>query len=151
MTRKITKYVAILQNWMDTHDGFPRKDVDVSLLALGNLEAKRDWSHAEDMVQGMWMMMQHSEPDDYVLGSGETHTVREFLQAAFGSIGLNYEDYVIIDPKFFRPVDVNLLHADFSKANRVLGWEPTIGFGELVDCMVTHDYNILIGEDISCV
>jgi len=140
VTRKITKYVAMLQSWMDSHDGFPKKDVDVRPLALGNIEAKRDWSHAEDMVRGMWLMMQHAEPDDYVLGSGETHTVKEFLQLAFGSIGLDYNDYVVIDPKFYRPVDVNLLHADPGKAAKVLGWKPTICFGELIDRMVQSDY-----------
>ena len=140
VTRKITKYVAMLQSWMDSNDGFPKRDVDVRPLALGNIEAKRDWSHAEDMVRGMWLMMQHSQPDDYVLGSGETHTVKEFLQLAFGSIGLDYNDYVVIDPKFYRPVDVNLLHADPSKAAKVLGWQPTICFGELIDRMVQSDY-----------
>ncbi len=140
VTRKITKYVASLQNWIDNHDGFPRKDVDVPPLTLGNINAKRDWSHAEDMVYGMWLIMQHSEPDDFVLGSGEAHTVKEFLQRAFGSIGLDYNDYVIIDPKFYRPVDVNLLHADASKARKVLGWKPKISFGELVDRMVQGDY-----------
>lgn len=140
VTRKITKYVSMLQYWMDSHDGFPRKDVDVCPLALGNIDAKRDWSHAEDMVRGMWLMMQHSEPDDYVLGSGETHTVKEFLRLAFGSIGLDYREYVIIDPKFYRPVDVNLLHADPSKARKILGWTSTVCFEELVDRMVQSDY-----------
>ena len=144
VTRKITKYVAMLQAWMDTHDGFPKKDVDVRPLALGNIEARRDWSHALDMVRGMWMILQHSEPDDYVLGSGETHSVKEFLQLAFESIGLDYQDYVIIDPQFYRPVDVNLLHSDSSKAKKVLGWETSVGFGELIDRMVTHDHGILI-------
>jgi GDPmannose 4,6-dehydratase len=146
VTRKITKYVAMIQNWMDIHGGFPRKNVDVRPLALGNLEAKRDWSHAEDMVRGMWLMMQQPEPDDYVLGSGETHTVKEFLSLAFGSIGLDYNDYVVIDPKFYRPVDVYLLHADPSKAKRVLGWEPIVCFGELVDRMVQSDYKALVEE-----
>ena len=144
VTRKITKYVAMLQGWMDNNTGFPRKDVDVVPLALGNIEAKRDWSHAEDMVLGMWNIMQHTKPDDYVLGSGQTHTVREFLQLAFGSIGLDYNDYVVIDPKFYRPVDVNLLHADITKAKSVLGWQPTVCFGELVDRMVQSDYKAMI-------
>jgi len=144
VTRKITKYVANLQNWMDRNTGFPRKDVDVVPLALGNIEAKRDWSHAEDMVRGMWMMMQQEKPQDFVLGSGKTHTVKQFLDMAFGSIGLNYEDYIVIDPKFYRPVDVNLLHADPSKAKEVLGWEPHIGLDELVDRMVQSDYKALI-------
>ncbi len=140
VTRKITKYVASLQGWMDTHDGFPKRDVDVPPLPLGNIKAMRDWSHAEDMVRGMWMMMQHSEPDDFVLGSGQTHSVKEFLEKAFGLIGLDYSDYVVIDPAFYRPVDVNLLHADFSKAKKILGWEPTVCFGELVDRMIQSDY-----------
>lgn len=140
VTRKITQYVASLQNWMDNNEGFPRKDVDVMPLALGNIEAKRDWSHAIDMVQGMWLMMQHDEPDDYVLGSGKSYTVREFLEIAFGTIGLDYNDYVVIDPKFYRPVDVNLLHADPSKARQILGWTQSIGFGEMVDRMVQNDY-----------
>jgi len=142
VTRKITKYVASLQNWMDINDGFPVKDVDVLPLALGNIEAKRDWSHACDMVRGMWLMMQLDKPDDFVLGSGETHTVREFLEIAFRTIGLDYKDYVVIDPKFYRPVDVNLLHADASKAEEILGWEPTIGFGEMIDRMVQSDYRL---------
>ncbi len=148
VTRKITKYVAMIENWMDTHDGlgFPRKYLDIPPLFLGNIEAKRDWSHAEDMVRGMWLMMQHSIPDDYVLGSGETHTVKEFLQLAFGSVGIDYKDYVVIDPKFYRPVDVNLLHADPSKAVNILGWKPIVGFGELVNRMVEHDYEILVDK-----
>lgn len=140
VTRKITQYVAGLQNWMDTNTGFPRKNVDVLPLALGNIEAKRDWSHAADMVRGMWLMMQLEKPDDFVLGSGEAHTVREFLEVAFRIIGLDYKDYVVIDPKFYRPVDVNLLHADSTKAKEVLGWKPTIGFGEMIDRMVRNDY-----------
>ncbi len=142
VTRKITKYVASLKNWMDVNDGFPRRDVDVLPLALGNIEAKRDWSHASDMVRGMWLMMQLDKPDDFVLGSGEAHTVREFLEVAFGTIGLDYEDYVVIDPKFYRPVDVNLLHADASKAEEILGWKPTVSFGEMIDRMVQSDYRL---------
>lgn len=144
VTRKITRYVASLQNWMDINSGFPSKDVDVLPLALGNIEAKRDWSHASDMVRGMWLMMQCDEPGDYVLGSGKTHTVREFLEIAFRIIGLDYSDYVVIDPKFYRPIDVNLLHADATKAKDILGWEPTISFGEMIDRMVQNDYGARI-------
>lgn len=144
VTRKITQYVAMLQNWIDTHCGFPKKDVDVPPLALGNIEAKRDWSHAIDMVRGMWMMMQYKKPDDYVLGSGETHSVKEFLSIAFGTIGLDYRDYVVIDPKLYRPADVNLLLADPTKAETVLGWKPTICFGEMIDSMIQNDYEALI-------
>jgi len=134
----------MLKNWMMINGGFPRKDVDVMPLSLGNIEARRDWSHAEDMILGMWLMMQHDKPDDYVLGSGKTHSVKQFLEIAFGLIGLDYQDYVVIDPKFYRPVDVNLLHADTSKAERVLGWKPKIGIGELVDRMVENDYRKIL-------
>lgn len=144
VTRKITRYVAEVQSWMDRHEGFPRKDVDIVPLFLGNIDAKRDWSHAQDMVRGMWLMMQQKEPEDFVLGSGETHTVKEFLEMAFSSIGVNYKDYVVIDQKFYRPVDVNLLHADPSKAKKLLGWEPKVCFGELVERMVQSDYKALI-------
>lgn len=144
VTRKITQYVAMLLNWINCNEGFPKKDIDVPPLALGNIDAKRDWSHAIDMVRGMWMILQHDKPDDYVLGSGETHSVRELLEVAFGTIGLNYLDYVVIDPKFYRPADVNLLHADPAKAEKILGWKPTIGFGEMIDRMVQSDYGAII-------
>lgn len=143
VTRKITKYVAMLQKWMDINDGYPKKDIDVNPLFLGNIEAKRDWSHAKDMVFGMWLMMQQYYPKDFILGSGETHSVRDFLALAFSSIGLNYKDYLVIDKDLYRPTDVNLLHADFSKASRVLGWKPSISFEELVILMVQSDYKVL--------
>ena len=149
VTRKITKYVAMLKKWTEDYDNCgkshlrPIKDVDVLPLCLGNIDAKRDWSHAKDMVRGMWLMMQQSEPDDYVLGSGETHTIRKFLQIAFGLINLDYNDYVVIDPKFYRPLDVNLLHSDPSKAMRILGWNHTISFNGLVEEMVQNDYELL--------
>jgi len=145
VTRKITRYVASLLRWMDTHDGNPRKDVDVMPLALGNLDASRDWSYAQDMVLGMWMMLQQDEPSDYVLGSGKTYSIKELLDVAFCRAGLNYEDYVIVDPKFVRPADVNLLHADASKARKILGWENTVGFGEMIDRMVQSDYTKVVG------
>ena len=150
VTRKITKYVAMLQDWSENYGMFPLKDVDVPPLALGNIEAKRDWSHAIDMVEGMWLMMQHNEPDDYVLGSGKTHSVKEFLEIAFRTIDLDYKDYVVIDPKFYRPADVNLLHADPTKARKVLGWKQTIGFEEMIDMMVQSDYSALVERDMSC-
>jgi GDPmannose 4,6-dehydratase len=146
VTRKITQYVAMLQNWMDTNDGYPKRDVDVCPLALGNIEAKRDWSHATDMVKGMWLILQHEIPDDYVLGSGETHSVKEWLEIAFQTIGLDYRDYVVIDPKFYRPADVNLLHADPTKAKKILNWTPMISFGEMVDCMVQSDYRMVLDK-----
>lgn len=143
VTRKITKYVAMIKNWLDNHEGLPSRYEDVAPLALGNILAKRDWSHAKDMVRGMWMMMQQREPEDFVLGSGETHTVKEFLEIAFGTAGLDYKDYVIIDPKFYRPVDVNLLHADPTKAKQLLGWKVEICFEELISGMVKSDYDEL--------
>lgn len=153
VTRKITKYVAMLElmknpypgciiKWAETHDGVPIAGRDVPYLAMGNIEAKRDWSHAKDMIRGMWLILQHSEPDDYVLGSGETHTVKEFLQLAFKLIGLDYTDYVVIDPKFYRPLDVNLLHADPTKAKKILDWKCIMSFNELVNEMVKSDYYI---------
>ncbi|UCG02440.1 MAG: GDP-mannose 4,6-dehydratase [Candidatus Heimdallarchaeota archaeon] len=145
VTKKITKYVAMLLNWMDLNDGFPTKGVDVPPLFLGNIGTKRDWSHAKDMVYGMWLMLQYNKPDDYVLGSGKTHSVENFLDIAFaGSAGLDYKDYVVIDKKFYRPMDINLLCADSSKAKRVLGWKPTIHFTDMIDCMVQDDYEKLI-------
>lgn len=147
VTRKITKYVAGLKNlkniihMSDRSRRLPPKgNTCIESLSLGNIEAQRDWSHAKDMVRGMWMMMQHSIPDDYVLGSGKTHSVKDFLQAAFSYIGLDYETFVIIDPKLYRPVDVNLLQADSTKAKRVLGWETTTSFSKLVRDMIDSDY-----------
>lgn len=110
-------------------------------LRLGNLDSKRDWSHASDMVNGMWLMLQQDEPDDFILASGETHSVREFLDIAFNHVGLKYEDYVVIDPKFIRPAEVDLLLGDPTKAKKKLGWELTIPFEELVTRMVDNDLN----------
>lgn len=108
-------------------------------LRLGNLDSKRDWSHASDMVNGMWLMLQQDEPDDFILASGETHSVREFLEIAFNHVGLKYEDYVVIDPKFIRPAEVDLLLGDPTKAKQKLGWELTVSFEELVKRMVDSD------------
>ncbi len=148
VTRKITRYVAMVKHWRDVAGGLvvPKVGVDIEPLALGNLEAERDWSHATDMIHGVWLMMQHSVPDDYVLGSGKTHSVKDFLQAAFSYAGLNYKDYVVIDPKFYRPVDVNLLQADPTKAKKVLGWETTTSFSKLVSSMVDSDYREVISK-----
>lgn len=164
VTRKITMYVAMLKKWIDIHGESPRMDradittdmdsssrsvlisTEIPPLALGNIEAKRDWSHAKDMVYGMWLMMQQDTPDDYVLGSGETHSVKELLEIAFETIGLDYRDYITIDPKLYRPADVNLLHADPTKAREVLGWIPTINFGEMIDRMVQSDYSQILNQ-----
>ena len=108
-------------------------------LRLGNLEARRDWGFAGDYVRGMWMMLQHDRPDDFVLGTGKTFSVRELCQAAFRHVGLNYEDYVVQDPRFYRPAEVDLLVSDPTKANQELKWIPTVSFQELVDMMVEAD------------
>ncbi len=115
-------------------------------LRLGNLDAKRDWGFAGDYVKAMWLMLQQDKPDDYVVGTGETHSVRELCEVAFGYLGLDWRKYVVVDPKLFRPADVDLLVADASKARRVLGWEPTVTFEELIKMMVDADLEQLKQE-----
>lgn len=109
-------------------------------LVMGNLDAKRDWGYAGDYVKAMWMMLQQSEPDDYVIATGETHTIEELVQLAFAEVGIDdWGKYVRQDPKFFRPAEVDLLIGDASKAREKLGWEPEVTFPELVKMMVAHD------------
>ena len=108
-------------------------------LRLGNLDAQRDWGFALDYVRAMWMMLQHEKPDDFVIGTGETHAVREFCEIAFGCLDLDYHDYVIQDPKFYRPAEVDLLISDPAKAQQVLDWQPSVTFRELVEMMVQTD------------
>ena len=110
-----------------------------SELRLGNLESRRDWGFAGDYVEVMWRMLQQDAPDDYVVGTGETHSVREFCEAAFGCIGLDYNDYVVQDERFYRPAEVDLLVSDPSKAREVLGWECKVCFDDLVELMVKSD------------
>ncbi|MCS6994846.1 MAG: GDP-mannose 4,6-dehydratase [Anaerolineales bacterium] len=112
-------------------------------LRLGNLEARRDWGYAGDYVEAMWLMLQHHTPDNFVIGTGETHSVREFCELAFGCVGLNYEEYVVQDPRFYRPAEVDLLISDPSKAHRELGWKPKVSFRELVEMMVESDLRLL--------
>jgi GDPmannose 4,6-dehydratase len=127
VTRKITRAVgAILRGEQDE-------------LRLGNLDAKRDWGYARDYMEGAWAMLQADEPDDYVLATGETHSVREFLEEAFGYADLDWQEYVKIDERYFRPSEVDLLLGDASKAGEKLGWEPSVRFPELVRMMVDHD------------
>ncbi len=127
VTRKITRAVgAILRGEQDS-------------LALGNLDAKRDWGYARDYMEGAWRMLQADEPDDFVLATGETHSVQEFLEEAFGHVDLDWRDYVRIDERYFRPAEVDLLIGDASKAKEKLGWEPTVRFQELVQMMVDAD------------
>jgi GDPmannose 4,6-dehydratase len=127
VTRKITRAVgAILRGEQDE-------------LRLGNLEAKRDWGYARDFMDGAWRMLQADDADDYVLATGETHTVEEFLEEAFTYAGLDWHDYVKTDARYFRPAEVDLLIGDYSKAKEKLGWEPTVRFHELVRMMVDSD------------
>jgi GDPmannose 4,6-dehydratase len=127
VTRKITRAVAHI------HRGLQEK------VYLGNLDALRDWGFAGDYVKAMWAMLQQDEPDDYVIGTGESHSVREFADAAFAHVGLDWREYVVIDPRYLRPAEVDDLRADGSKARRVLGWEPEVTFHRLVALMVDAD------------
>jgi GDPmannose 4,6-dehydratase len=108
-------------------------------LYMGNLDARRDWGHAKDYVEAMWLMLQADEPDDYVIASGENHSVREFLSEAFGYLDLDWKEFVETDPRYYRPAEVDVLLGDASKARRVLGWEPKVSFKQLVRIMVDHD------------
>jgi len=127
VTRKITRAIAHILAGKQKY------------LYLGNLEAKRDWGYAPEFVEAMWLMLQQNYPDDYVLGTGEAHSVREFIEEAFGYVGLDWQDHVKIDPRYFRPLEVEMLIADASKAREKLSWEPKIRFKELVRIMVDAD------------
>jgi GDPmannose 4,6-dehydratase len=115
-------------------------------LRLGNLDARRDWGFAGDYVQAMWLMLQQDQPDDYVVGTGQTHSIRELCAVAFSYVGLDWQDHVVVDPTLIRPADVELLTADPSKARRLLGWQPTISFEELIHMMVDADVALLRRE-----
>jgi GDPmannose 4,6-dehydratase len=130
VTRKITRHVARI------------KAGQTNELPLGNLDAKRDWGYAGDFVQAMQLMLQQNQPDDFVIATGETHSVREFCEVAFSRAGLNWEDHVVVRPEFFRPAEVHQLQGDASKARRVLGWESTVTFEQLVQMMVDHDLTL---------
>ena len=130
VTRKITRAVSRISRGLQDK------------LYLGNLDSKRDWGYAKDYVEGMWLMMQQDNPDDYVLATGETHTIREFCEEAFGYVGLDYKDYVEVDPRYFRPSEVDLLIGDPSKAKKVLNWEPKVKFRELVKIMMDADLEL---------
>lgn len=127
VTRKITHNVAKIKAGLTTE------------LRLGNLEAQRDWGHAADYVRAMYLMLQQREPDDYVVATGETHSVREFCQIAFSEVGLDYREFVREDPQFYRPAEVDLLIGDATKARQDLGWEPSYSFRRLVSEMVAND------------
>jgi GDPmannose 4,6-dehydratase len=131
VTRKITRAVAAILAGKQQY------------LYMGNLDAKRDWGYAPEYVEVMWKLLQHDQPIDIVIGTGEAHTVREFLDEAFSYVGLDYEDYVRIDPRYFRPTEVDFLLADPGKADEVLGWKPKIRFHDLVRIMVDADMELL--------
>jgi GDPmannose 4,6-dehydratase len=111
-------------------------------LYMGNLDARRDWGYAADYVEAMWLMMQAETPDDYVIATGETHSVREFLGETFGLLDLDWKEFVEIDPRYYRPAEVDVLLGDASKARKELGWEPKVGFKELVRRMVDSDLKL---------
>lgn len=134
MTRKVTYHAAMIKLGM------------ADVLYLGNLDSKRDWGYAKDYVKAMWLMLQQERADDFVISTNETHTVKEWVEAAFKCLDLDWEKYVKIDPKFLRPAEVDLLVGDSSKAKKVLGWEPEVDFKKLVDIMVEADYNNLKGQ-----
>lgn len=131
VTRKISNGVARIKLGLDEE------------LRLGNLDAQRDWGFAGDYVEAMWLMLQQPTPDDYVVATGETHSVREFCELAFGHVGLNYQDYVVQDERFMRPAEVDLLIGDPAKARAVLGWQPRTSFPDLVRMMVDADIQLL--------
>ena len=127
VTRKITRAVARIKNGLQDK------------LYLGNLNSRRDWGYAPDYVRAMWIMLQQDEPGDYVIGTGESHTVREFAKRAFAFADLDWKEFVMVDPRYYRPAEVDFLLADPGKARRVLGWEPSVSFQELVETMVAAD------------
>jgi GDPmannose 4,6-dehydratase len=127
VTRKITRAAARIKHGLDKQ------------LFLGNLDAKRDWGFAGDYVEAMWLMLQQDAPDDYVIATGESHSVRECLEVAFGTLGLDWKRHVEIDPRYFRPTEVDHLHGDASKARAKLGWKPKVHFRELIEMMVVAD------------
>jgi GDPmannose 4,6-dehydratase len=116
-------------------------------LRLGNLDAQRDWGHAQDYVRAMYLMLQQDEPDDFVVATGETHTVREFCQRAFAEVGLDYEQYVRVDERFLRPAEVDILVGDATKARERLGWQPQYTFAQMIKEMVEADLAMATGED----
>jgi GDPmannose 4,6-dehydratase len=131
VTRKISNSVARIKLGLDTE------------LRMGNLDAQRDWGYAPDYVRAMWLMLQQDTPADYVVATGQTHSVREFVQLAFESVDLDYQQYVRQDPQFMRPAEVDLLVGDPTRARESLGWQPAVTFAELVRLMVEADVKLL--------
>jgi GDPmannose 4,6-dehydratase len=134
VTRKVTHGVARIKLGLDDE------------LRLGNLDAQRDWGYALDYVRAMWMMLQQPKPDDYVIATGETHSIRELCEEAFGYVDLDWQEFVHQDPRFMRPAEVDLLVGDASKAGKALGWEPKVTFRDLVRLMMDADMELLKEE-----
>ena len=131
VTRKITRAVAYIKAGLQDK------------LFLGNLDSKRDWGYAKEYVEAMWLMLQQDKPDDYVIATGETHTIQEFCEVAFGHVGLDWQKYVEFDKRYLRPAEVDILIGDAAKAKRVLGWEPKVKFNQLAQLMVDADIQLL--------
>ena len=131
VTKKITYHAAMIKQGL------------TDVLYLGNLDSKRDWGYAKDYVEAMWLMLQQDKADDFVISTGETHTVKEWVETTFKCLDLDWEKYVKIDPQFLRPAEVDLLVGDSSKAEKVLGWKPKVNFAKLVEIMVKADYDYL--------
>ena len=138
VTRKITRAAARIKLGLQDR------------LYLGNLDAKRDWGFAGDYVEAMWLILQQDGPDDFVIATGETHSVREFAERVFQKLDLDYQKYVVIDPKYFRPTEVDVLLGDSAKARRVLGWKPRVGFDQLIDMMIAADMEMSSMEKTLC-
>jgi GDPmannose 4,6-dehydratase len=136
VTRKITYGVARIKH------GLAKE------LRLGNLDARRDWGFAGDYVRAMWLMLQQEKPDDYVIATGETHSVHEFVEEVFGLLGLDWQEHVAVDHRYFRPAEVDVLKGDASKAREKLGWRPRVMFKELVKMMVDHDWTVAKEERV---
>ena len=132
VTRKISNGVAKIKLGLEKE------------IRLGNLDARRDWGYSPDFVRAMWMMLQQDKPDDYVVATEQSHSVRDLIEQAFSTLDLNWQDYVVIDEQFFRPAEIFELRGDASKAKRQLGWNTTVSFEEMIKRMVEHDYNILL-------
>jgi GDPmannose 4,6-dehydratase len=131
VTRKITNGVARIHLGLSDN------------IQLGNINAVRDWGYAPDYVEAMWLMLQQNSPDDYIVATGESHTIKEFLDLAFAVVGLNWEQHIELDPKFMRPADVDVLRGDYSKAKENLGWKPKTPLHEIVKRMVLNDIKLL--------
>jgi GDPmannose 4,6-dehydratase len=134
VTRKVTRAVARIKHGLEKR------------LYLGNLDARRDWGHAKDFVEAMWLMLQADQPDDYVVATGEVHSVRELCEEAFSVVGLDAKDFVEVDPRYFRPAEVDFLQGDSSKARQKLGWQPKVGFKALIREMVESDMELTARE-----